>query len=1227
MEYDFKKIEDDWKKYWVDKQVYRVTEDAAKPKYYVLDMFPYPSGAGLHVGHPLGYVASDIFARYKRLKGFNVLHPMGFDAFGLPAEQYAIETGTHPAVTTEKAIARYKEQMDKIGFSYDWSRCVQTNQPAYYKWTQWIFLQLFGSWYNRQNNKAEAIETLTAQFEAEGCTGTSLLWREGVKPFTAHEWNGFDEAAKQQVLMHYRLAYLSYAEVNWCAALGTVLANDEVKDGKSERGGHPVERKKMRQWFLRITEYSDRLLEGLDKLDWSEAMKDMQRNWIGRSEGAEIEFRVLTPNPSPRERGKSDVEKTDEEPKEIGKPGIMDLGDTPKFMTGRQDVSKENIIHARENRRNPTKAEEALWEEIRGERLGFKFRRQHLIDKYIVDFVCLQKGLIIEADGASHDLTQTEDEERTSVLTQKGFTVIRFTNDEILNDTLNVLFNIKKHLTTLPDRDPALIAVTNWEPDDETHQPLRRRGAIGEDANAITKEKSDREAHPPLLRRGASRGEDSLGADLKVFTTRPDTIFGATFMVISPEHELLDVLVTPEQKTEIDSYLAYVKGRTDVERQQEKKVTGAFTGSYAVNPFTNKQIPVWIAEYVLSGYGTGAIMAVPADDERDRKFAEKFGLEIIDIIDKSMYPGATIEDKVGKMINSDFLDGMEVKDAIQKILHEIEERGIGNRKVNYRQRDAGYSRQRYWGEPFPIKYNVVGKPDGQFEGAEHDDIPTPLDVHELPLVLPEVSTYKPTGDGRSPLANNEDWVKQNYETDTMPGYAGSSWYFFRYMDPENLNEFASKQKMDYWKNVDLYVGGTEHAVGHLLYARLWTKFLFDRGYVSVDEPFQKLVNQGMIQGRSSIIYRIGGTGLILSKGFVDRVRNANEAEIATVSKEINAELKREIFSSKGMLNYIFKDEETGEVSFDVNRIPPPENPEDKLDTPYEEVNDADKGHLSEGPLIKNISELHVPIEFVKDDILDWEKLRRFGPERYKGYEYITESGKYYCGSIVEKMSKSKYNVITPDDVIAKHGADCFRMFEMFLGPIEQSKPWDDKGISGVSNFLRKFWRLFFDEKGWKVNDDKATDAELKILHKTLKKVSEDVERLSFNTAVSSFMIATNELGSLNCTKRQVLEPLVIALAPFAPFITEELWAHLGHDGSIHQTNFPAVEEKYLVENEHDYPVSINGKVRAQIKLPLDLLQAEVQERVMQLENVKKWTDGTVVKKFIFVKGKIINIAI
>ena len=940
MEYKFGEIEAKWKQFWAENDIYKVTQDSTKPKYYVLDMFPYPSGAGLHVGHPLGYVASDIFARYKRLKGFNVLHPMGFDAFGLPAEQYAIETGTHPAVTTEKAIKRYREQYDKIGFNYDWSRSVKTCEPGYYKWTQWIFLKLFASWYNRELNKAEPLTTVIKIFETNGCLNWAQHNKEAHNSFSADEWKSFNHEQKESILMNYRLAYLSYAEVNWCAALGTVLANDEIKDGKSERGGHPVERKKMRQWFLRITEYSDRLLEGLERIDWSESMKEMQRNWIGRSEGALVDFETAT------------------------------------------------------------------------------------------------------------------------------------------------------------------------------------------------------------------------GGKIKVFTTRPDTIFGATFLVIAPEHELIDALITDAQRKEVEAYITYVKSRTDVERQQEKRVTGAFTGSYAVNPVNGKQVPVWIAEYVLASYGTGAIMAVPADDERDKKFAEKFGLPIVEIIDKSMHPGATIEDKVGKMINSDFLNGLEVKDAIKTILDWIEQKGIGQRKVNYKQRDAGFSRQRYWGEPFPIRYEIVGEPDGNFVGeGESNDIPIPLDESLLPLILPDVSSYKPTGDGKAPLASNADWVKKGYETDTMPGYAASSWYFLRYMDANNPNEFAAKDKLDYWQNVDLYVGGTEHAVGHLLYSRLWHKFLFDLGYVETDEPFKKLVNQGMIQGVSKFVYR-----------------SANKPNV--------------FVSADVMENHAVQDG------------------------------------------LGALTAIHVDVRFVEDDVLNIEKFRKWRPE-YEQAEFVFgKDGKYRCGTAVEKMSKRYHNVVNPDDVIEKVGADCFRMFEMFLGPIEQSKPWDDKGISGVYNFLRKFWRLFYSDGGdWKITDEEPTQAEYKVLHKTIKKVAEDIERLAFNTCVSSFMICVNELAALNCSKKKILEPLVITLAPFAPFITEELWQALGHNTSVNLASFPIADEKYLVETAHNYGVSINGKVRAQIQLALDLTEDEVKAQVLALENVQKWTNGATPKKFIFVKGKIINVVV
>lgn len=988
MEYNFSEIEAKWAKYWQDHEVYKVVEDRNKPKFYVLDMFPYPSGAGLHVGHPLGYVASDIVARYKRMCGFNVLHPMGYDAFGLPAEQYAVETGTHPEITTEKAIARYKEQLDKIGFNYDWSRKVKTSDPNYYKWTQWIFIQLFNSWYNRKSNKAENINTLITHFEMIGTQGLANFSEEKHTAFTVDEWKTFSEKKRLNLLMHYRLAYQSFTEVNWCPALGTVLANDEVKDGKSERGGHPVEKRKMRQWSLRITEYSDRLIEGLDKLDWNESLKDQQRNWIGKSEGALIKFNIA------------------------------------------------------------------------------------------------------EREGS-----------------------------------------------------------------------------------------------------------------LEVFTTRADTIFGATFLVIAPEHELVSQITTAEQKTAVENYIAYVKSRSDIERQQEKKVTGAFTGAYAIHPFSGEKIPIWIAEYVLAGYGTGAIMAVPADDERDKKFAEKFGLPVIDIVDKSMYEGAAMEDKVGKMINSDFLNGMEVLDAIETVIQKLEENGIGKRKVNYKQRDAGFSRQRYWGEPFPIKYDIVGELDSPFVDSEDDDdidIPKLIDEKELPLVLPHVDSFKPTGDGRSPLANNKEWIAQGYETDTMPGYAGSSWYFMRYLDPNNENEFASKEKLDYWQNVDLYMGGSEHAVGHLLYSRLWTKVLYDLGYIPFDEPFKKMVNQGMIQGRSSFIHKFN---IQFTNGIL---------------KPEYYKLFPEIYISFDARIRLTSDSNAEKIQLRVKTL---------LDK-YQKILDENNIGLQVDRNNFKIANNNINIDWVKDDVLNINKFEKWrGSE--SGYEYIfnEDSKEFTCSSEVEKMSKSKYNVVNPDDVIAQYGADCFRMFEMFLGPIEQSKPWDDKGISGVSSFLRKFWRLFYTESGWKVTDEAPTDKELKTLHKCIKKISEDIEKMSFNTSVSQFMITVNELQDLKCNKRAILDPLVLCLAPFAPFTTEELWHALGHEGSVHHADFPKFDAKYLVESEVEYPVSINGKTRASITLPNEITQEEAWEKVSELEIVQKWMEGKPYKKFVFVKGRIINIVV
>ncbi|WP_288073226.1 leucine--tRNA ligase [Hydrotalea sp.] len=918
MEYNFKEIEQKWQQYWNSERVYAVPNQSDKPKFYVLDMFPYPSGAGLHVGHPLGYIASDIFARYKRLKGFNVLHPMGYDAFGLPAEQYAIEHGIHPAISTENNIQNFRNQLDKIGFCFDWDREVKTCDPSYYKWTQWIFLQLFNSFFNRRLQKAAPIATLIEVFEKEGntqheCPGDAALH------FTAAEWKRFSFAEQQQILMHYRLAYCGYGEVNWCPALGTVLANDEVVNGVSERGGHPVEKKKLRQWYLRITEYADRLLQGLTTVDFSEAMKEMQTNWIGKSSGAEIDFEI---------EGQSEI--------------------------------------------------------------------------------------------------------------------------------------------------------------------------------------------------------------LRVYTTRPDTIFGVDFMVIAPELPLVNSITTPVQKQAIDDYLAYVKSRSDRERQAEKKISGCFTGAYAINPFNQQRIPIWVAEYVLAGYGTGAIMAVPCGDERDFKFAQHFNIPITNIIGNAFTGTDANPTKDAILTNSGFLTGMPMRKAIEVMIVELETRGIGKRKVNYKMRDAAFSRQRYWGEPFPIQWM--------------DDNAIPLPENELPLLLPEVETYSPGPEGEGPLANIPEWVQRNLETNTMPGYAGSSWYFLRYMDPHNTTAFCDRKISDYWGQVDVYVGGTEHAVGHLLYSRMWTKALFDLGYIGFDEPFKKLVNQGMIQGSSRFVYRIQGTHTFVSAGLKNQY-------------EVNA--------------------------------------------------------------------LHVDVYMVDGVVLDITAFKQWRNGEYANAEFILEEGKYICGVEVEKMSKSKFNTVNPDDLVAKYGADTFRMYEMFLGPVEQSKPWDTKGIEGVHRFIKKLWRLFFDEvKGTMLlNEDPATPQQLKVLHKTIKKIEEDTERFSFNTAVAAFMVCVNELSDLHTHNKAILEPLVVLLAPYAPHVAEELWHVLGNEGSVVNAPFPAWNASYLTESVKEYPVSINGKLRTTISFSLTATQDEVEQVTLQNEVVKKWTEDKPIKKFIFVKGKMINVVV
>ncbi|MFI3293363.1 MAG: leucine--tRNA ligase [Rikenellaceae bacterium] len=917
MEYNFKDLELKWQQRWREQKTYKVEVDDSKPKFYVLDMFPYPSGAGLHVGHPLGYIASDIYSRYKRLCGFNVLHPMGYDAFGLPAEQYAIQTGQHPRVTTDKNVARYREQLDKIGFSFDWDREVRTCDTEYYKWTQWAFVKMFAHFYNNDTKSAEPIENLISKFETAGTEGINVAQTSELK-FSSDEWNSKSEAEKETVLQNYRLAFRADTMVNWCAGLGTVLANDEVKDGLSVRGGFPVEQKRMKQWLLRVTAYAERMLTGLDKLEWSESLKEIQRNWIGKSTGAQV------------------------------------------------------------------------------------------------------------------------------------------------------FFDIKDH--------------------------------------------ADKK--------------------LEIFTTRPDTIYGTTFMVIAPEHEWVEMLTTADNKSSVEDYILQAKKRSERERMADtKRVSGVATGSYAINPFTGKEIPIYISDYVLAGYGTGAIMAVPAHDSRDWAFARHFELEIIPVVEGGNIEEASYDAKSGTVINSGDLNGMDVKDAIVKMFDEVERRGLGKKLTNYRLRDAIFSRQRYWGEPFPIYYK--------------DDVAYPLTEDKLPLELPAIENFGPTEQGEPPLARVEGWCTEEghpFELSTMPGFAGSSAYFLRYMDPHNDKGLVSKEANEYWRNVDLYVGGIEHATGHLMYSRFWNMFLYDLGYICESEPFKKLVNQGMIQGRSNFVYRIVGTNKFVSLGL------------------------------KG-----------------------------EYDT----------------------QEIHVDVNIVKNDILDTEAFKAWMPD-YADAEFILEDGKYICGWAVEKMSKSMYNVVNPDMIVENYGADTLRMYEMFLGPLEQSKPWDTNGIDGVHKFLRKFWRLYYNREGaLALNDQKATDKELKSLHKTIKKIREDIENFSFNTSVAAFMICLNELGE--CNKREIAVPLTILIAPFAPHIAEELWEVAGCEGSVFDAEYPVCDETLLVESAFEYPVMMNGKLRFKQTYDLAMSPKEIEADVLSKEAAQKWLEGKAPKKVIVVKGKIINI--
>ena len=1019
MEYNFREVEKKWQAYWAKNKTFKPEEKSTKPKYYVLDMFPYPSGAGLHVGHPLGYIASDIFARYKRLKGFNVLHPMGYDSFGLPAEQYAIQTGQHPEITTKTNIARYREQLDKIGFSFDWDREVRTSNPDYYKWTQWIFIQLFNSWYNPETNIAENISTLIEKFRS-----ISPSPRGQGEP-----WDSLSEKEQSDILLEHRLAYLSNTMVNWCPQLGTVLANEEVKDGVSERGGYPVERKLMKQWSLRITAYADRLLNDLDGIDWTESIKEAQRNWIGKSEGTSLKFTIA-----------------------------------------------------------------------------------------------------------------------------------------------------------------------------------------------------------PIILSGVEGQGESLG-EIEVFTTRPDTIFGVSFVTLAPEHELVSQLTTPQQKNAVEEYITFAKNRSERERMADvKKITGVFTGAFVIHPFTGKQIPIWIGDYVLASYGTGAVMAVPGHDSRDYTFAKHFELPIIEVVAGGDLSKESYDAKEGKLINSDFLNGLEVKDAVQKAIAKIEELGLGKGKTNFRLRDAIFGRQRYWGEPIPVYYE--------------NGIPKVLDEKELPLLLPEVDKYLPTETGEPPLARATNWKYKpkspfeggkgddayEYEYSTMPGWAGSSWYFLRYMihdvkniKPENDKFFVDKASADYWQNVDLYIGGAEHATGHLLYVRFWTKFLNDLGLIPVTEPAKKLINQGMIQGVSEYIIELlvepkqSAHYDSLKRDLVLRIKN-NGVVINEINKEFNIPSQHIYISSDCNLEFEYYDK-TDNCIVGTNKH-----------SGYADVNfitnsvlDIDLWLMAE-PSYK-------PILICNEGFWHWER------GSWSNHERTNESDRYKLKTRpeIEKMSKSKLNVVSPDDryygdfkiggIIEQQGADCLRLYEMFLGPLEQSKPWNTSGISGVSNFIRKLWRLYHNGDAFTVSNDDATKPELKALHKTIKKIAYDIENFSFNTSVSNFMICVNELTDLKCNKREILEPLAITIAPYAPHIAEELWSKLGHNKSISYAKFPEVNESYLVESAFNYPVSFNGKTRFFQEYDLSLTKEQIEKEVMTLEQTQKYLEGKAPKKIIVVHNKIVNIVI
>ncbi len=1046
MQYNHQEIEKNWQQFWAKNQTFKASNESEKPKYYVLDMFPYPSGAGLHVGHPLGYIASDIYARYKRHQGFNVLHPQGYDSFGLPAEQYAIQTGQHPAKTTEENITTYRRQLDQIGFSFDWSREVRTSSPEYYKWTQWIFIQLFNSWYNKDSDKAEDISALEKVFKKEGNTNVNAVCDEDIKSFSADEWKAFSKTEQEEILLQYRLTFLSDTEVNWCPALGTVLANDEIVNGVSERGGHPVVRKKMTQWSMRISAYAQRLLDGLETIDWPQPLKDSQTNWIGRSQGAMVTFKV-----------DNGTEKKSSEVK----------------------LSYKELEALKELRQNSTKVESTLWNELKNKKGASKFRRKYTIGTFLVDYVCISKNLIVEFSG------KEDEEARTTYFNNEGFNVIHFTNEEVIK-------NVEK-----------VVSEINF--------------AIQFPKITVKKE----------LKKEVLREENQYKID--VFTTRPDTIYGVSFMTLAPEHELVSKITTSEQKKSVETYIKATAKRSERDRMADvKTISGAFTGAYAIHPFSGEKVQIWIGDYVLAGYGTGAVMAVPCGDQRDYDFAKHFDIPIPNIFEGVDISEEAHTDKDGtKIANSDFLSGLKYKKALKLAIFEMEKRGFGYGKINYRLRDAVFSRQRYWGEPFPVYYK--------------DGMPQMIDTKHLPIVLPEVEKYLPTEDGKPPLGNATEWAwdsrakkvvsneklknKTVYplELNTMPGWAGSSWYFNRYMDSTNSEEFASKENLDYWKEVDLYIGGSEHATGHLLYARFWQKFLFDKGIVPVDEFAKKLINQGMILGTSAFVYK--ATSFVKSGCDLEKSNDDVIEKIPTV------------FVSKNLFN---SDDEFETVV--KNYL---------LDNKLLNPNDADLVMI-----VKNA--IHSDVSLVNaSDELDVDGFRNHPLNQdYINAEFILEEGIYKVGREVEKMSKSKYNVVNPDTICEEYGADALRLFEMFLGPLEQAKPWKTSGISGVYSFLKKLWKLYISEDGVIVSEEKATKEELKVLHKTIKKVQEDIENFSFNTSVSTFMIAVNELTALKCNKKEILEPLLILLSPYAPHISEELWNKLGNKESISTAAFP-----------------------------------------------------------------------